>query len=152
MRKLVTLSLALGGLCPAQRVLDLSLKRAVEIAISPEGSTRIALGQESIEQAQTRVDQARAAYFPNIDGSIQERNQTTNLKAFGFNFSFPIPGFEIPEIVGPFDVFDARASAQQTVLDFTVLRRVKASRSGLEGAKKDLEATRDQVRNQVARA
>jgi outer membrane protein len=146
------LILLLAPLSSAQRVLQLSLKQSVEIALSPEGSTRVALAEKSIERAQTRVDQAKAAMLPSLDGSVQERNQTTNLKAFGFDFNFPIPGFSIPEVVGPFNVFDARASLQGPVLDFTNLRRIKASRAGLEGARMELEAVRDQVRDRVARA
>ena len=115
MMRVLTLILLLGPLGVAQRVMELGLKRAVEISLAPEGSTRIALAEQSVQEAQTRVDLARAAYLPNLDGSIQERNQTTNLKAFGFDFSFPVPGFVLPEIVGPFNVFDARVSAQQPV-------------------------------------
>ena len=152
MMRVLTLILLLGPLGVAQRVMELGLKRAVEISLAPEGSTRIALAEQSVQEAQTRVDLARAAYLPNLDGSIQERNQTTNLKAFGFDFSFPVPGFVLPEIVGPFNVFDARVSAQQPVIDFAIMRRVRASRAGLDGARKDLEATRDQVRDRVARS
>jgi outer membrane protein TolC len=73
-----------------------------------------------------------------------------NLHTFGFNFNFP--GFAIPSIVGPFSILDARASAQTTVLDFTTIRKYRASRTGLEAAKADLNVTRDQVSEQVARA
>ena len=46
---LVLLTAALGL---AQSPLPLSMKRAVEIALAPDGSTRAALAQESIQQAQ----------------------------------------------------------------------------------------------------
>jgi outer membrane protein TolC len=48
------------------RALPLSLKRAVEIALTPEGSARVALAQESIQQAESRVTQARAAFLPTL--------------------------------------------------------------------------------------
>src|SRR5713101_8608016 len=143
MRALSIILLLAASQAFAQRTLPLSLKRAVEIALTPEGSARVALAQESIQQAESRVSQARAAFLPTLDSSVQDRRQTTNLKAFGFSFNIPLPGFSIPSIVGPFDVFDARASAQQPLLDFTILRRIRASRAGLDGAKKDLDSTRD---------
>src|SRR5450432_4818236 len=109
---LLVLALLLGAsLGLAQSPLPLSMKRAVEIARAPDGSTRAALAQESIRQAKDRVAEARAALLPNLDTTVRESRQTTNLKAYGFAFNVPVPGFSIPTIVGPFDVFDARASA-----------------------------------------
>ena len=149
------LALGLAGYVPAGRaqgVMQLSLKRAVDIALTPEGSARVALAEQSVRISETRVNQARSAFFPNLDGSVQERSQTVNLRTFGFDFNFPIPGFSIPSIVGPFSVFDARASAQTPALDFTIIRKYQASRSGLQAARADLNVAKDQVSEQVARA
>lgn len=139
-----------GPLCLAQNVMQLSLKRAVDIALTPEGSARVALAEQSVRVSETHVDQARSAFFPNLDGTVNERSQTVNLHTFGFNFNFP--GFSIPSIVGPFSIFDARASAEVTVLDFTTIRKYRASRTGLQASKADLDAVKDQVGEQVARA
>jgi outer membrane protein TolC len=136
----------------AQNPLPLSMKRAVEIALAPDGATRAALAQESIEQAKDRVAEARAALLPNLDTTIRETRETTNLKAFGFSFNLPIPGFSIPSLVGPFNVFDARASAQQSVLNFSTLRKYQASKVTLAATKFDNEATRSQVSDEVSRA
>ena len=136
----------------AQGVMQLSLKRAVDIALTPEGSARMALAEQSVRVLETHVSQARAAFFPNIAGTVQERSQTVNLRTFGFDFQFPIPGFSIPSVVGPFSVFDARGSATQTVLDFTTIRKYQASRTGLQAARADRDVARDQVSEQVARA
>jgi outer membrane protein len=142
------LALAQPGL--QQGTLELSLARAVDIALEPEGSARVALAQQSIRRAETQVDQARGAFFPNLDGTLQDRNQTVNLRTFGFDFR--VPGFAVPGLVGPFSVFDARASAQQPVLSFTNIRRYKASKAGLEATRADLDVTRNDVADQVARA
>lgn len=136
-----------------QGPLPLSLARAVDIALEPEGSARVALAEQSIRQAEIRMSQAKAAFMPRIDGTIQDRNQTVNLRTFGFDFGgAAFPGFSFPGIVGPFSVLDLRASAQQPVLDFTTIRRYKASRSGIDAARADREVTRDEVANQVARS
>jgi outer membrane protein len=138
-------------ICSAQSPLPLSMKRAVEIALAPDGSTRAALAQESIQQAQDRVAQAKAAFLPNLDTSVQDRRETTNLKAFGFSFNIPVPGFSIPSLVGPFSVLDARATAQQSVLNFSDVRRYQASKATLAAVKFDNDATRSQVSDEVAR-
>jgi len=144
--------LGMGQVGIQQGVMQLTLKRAVDIALTPEGSARVALAEQSVRVQETHLGTARAAFFPTLDGSLTERSQTVNLRTFGFDFQFPIPGFSIPSIVGPFSVFDARASAQTTVLDFTTLRKYKAARTGLQAAKADLDVTKDQVREQVGRA
>ena len=135
----------------AQNTLPLTLKRAVEIAQTPEGSTRIALAQQTIKQSEEKVLQARAAFLPNLDAQVQERNATTNLKTFGINFQSPFPGFSFPGFVGPYTVFDARASVQQSVFSFSDIKKYQASRAALAGTKADLTTTRDQVSEQVAR-
>jgi len=156
MGSLVTLLLffAQGDPVPAvQNTLPLSLKRAVEIALAPQGSPRVALAEETIKQAEDRKAEAKAALLPDLETSVTDRRQTTNLKAFGFNFNFPPGlGFSIPTIVGPFSVFDARATASQTVLDFASIRRYQASKVNVEAAKADFDTTKNQVSDQVARA
>jgi outer membrane protein len=132
--------------------LPLSLKRAVELATSPEGNTNVQLSAESLQQAQARSAQSRAALLPSLDGSIGRRDQTTNLSAMGLRFNIPIPGFQIPSLTGPYGVTDARVSASQTVFDFSTIRRFQASKAVIAAAKSDMENTGEAVAAQVARA
>ena len=139
-----------ASLSRAQETLPLSMKRAVEIALAPDGNTRVALARESIEQARQRAAQSKAALLPNLDTSIQDRRQTTNLKAFGFSFNIPVPGFSIPSIVGPFSVLDTRAAAQQSVLNISDYRKYQASKATLAAVRLDNDSTRSQVSDEVA--
>lgn len=135
------------------QVLRLSLKRAVQLALAPEGNTRVKLAEEDLKQAESRADQSRAALLPDFEGSLQYQNETVNLRAFGIDFpKIPIPGFSIPSFVGPFSVLDARASVNQSVFDFSAIRRFQASKVAIEAIKADNEGTHDQVADQVARA
>jgi outer membrane protein len=140
------------ALAEQKPVLQLSLKQAVEVALAPEGNTRIQLAQELIRQAETRRAQARAALLPAIESSVSEQSQTRNLAAFGISISLPIPGFQFPERVGPFNIFDVRATASQSILDLSSVRRFQASRAGVQAAQADSEGARDQVTGQVAQA
>jgi outer membrane protein TolC len=115
------------------------------------GAKPTAAEQESIQQAQDRVAQAKAAFLPNVNASIEDRRQTTNLQAFGFRFNIPIPGFSIPSVVGPFSVLDARASAEQSVLNLSDVRKYQASKATLAAVKFDNDAARSQVSDEVAR-
>ncbi|MBV8844595.1 MAG: TolC family protein [Bryobacterales bacterium] len=147
----VLLLLIPAALAYGQPTMQLSLKHAVEIALTPEGSTRVALAEESVKQAATHVTQARAAFLPTIDGNVTERNETVNLQTFGINFSLPLFGFSVPALAGPFVVFDARASAEQSVFNYSDIRKYQASRLALAATNSDLETTKNQVSDQVAR-
>jgi outer membrane protein len=131
-------------------VLSLSLKRAVELALSPEGNVQIQLSAEVLRQAQERSAQARAALLPNIDSSLIYRDQTVDLKANGMQFN--IPGFSFPTLVGPFSVTDARLSGTQSIFDFGSIRRLQASHAGISAAEADKANAEEQVAARVARA
>jgi len=135
---------------------QLSLKRAVDVAISPEGSARIQLADEALKQAQARALEQRAALLPNVDASFTDQSRTQNLAALGFSTStfgaIPIPGFSIKTFVGPFTTVDARLNASQSVFDFSTIRRYQASKVGVTAARSDAESTQEQVASQVARA
>jgi outer membrane protein len=136
--------------------LRLTLQQAVQLALAPEGSTRVKLAREDLQQAQDRAGEARAALLPDFEGYVQYENETVNLGAFGFNFqnvfrNVPVP-ISISEFVGPFGVLDARAEVNQTVFDFSAIRRYQASKVAIEATKADNEGTHDQVADQVARA
>jgi outer membrane protein len=136
-------------------VLSLSLKRAVELALSPEGNIQIRLSAEALQQAQSRSKQARSALLPNVDSSLAYRDQTVNLKANGMQFS--IPGalgsaLSFPSFVGPFSVTDARISGTQSVFDFSSIRRWQASHAGISAAAADIVNAQEQVAARVARA
>jgi hypothetical protein len=81
---------------PGKNRLALSLKRAVELAIPPEGNAQIQLAGEALNQADSRSAPARAALLPNVDSSLSYRDQTLNLNANGLRFGIPaLPGLSI---------------------------------------------------------
>ncbi|MEO8024829.1 MAG: TolC family protein [Bryobacteraceae bacterium] len=148
MRFLLGLTLALTA---CAETIPLSLQKAVEIALAPDGAARAQLAAEQIRAADARAKQARAALLPNVDGSLNYRNQTTNLGAFGIQFP-SIPGFQFAQIVGPFSVYDLRGNVTQSVFDFSSIRRFQAGKLGIATAKADNQAARDAVADGVARA
>ena len=133
--------------------LSLSLKRAVEIATSQEGSTPIQLSAESLKQAELRSKEARAALLPDVEGAFSYENRTANLAAMGISLTrLPFPGFEFPTFVGPFLTMDARASVTQSVFDVSSIRKFQASKVGVSAARSDSESASEQVAAVVARA
>jgi outer membrane protein len=154
MRWILFLSVFLsGGMAMGQETMPLSLKRAVEIALTPEGSPRVALAEETIKQSETGVGQARAAFLPDIEASVTDQSETVNLKSYGISFALPPGlGFAFPTFVGPFTIFDARATANQSVFDFSSIRKYQSSKVTVEATKADADTTKNQVSDAVARA
>ena len=156
---LVLLLLSASGLAADQptqsRGLTLSLRRAVQIAVSPEGNAQMQLTGEALQQAEARSAQARAALLPDISSSLSYKNQTTNLRAYGLGFNLQtIPGYSysFPALVGPFNVLDARISGTQSVFDISSIRRLQSAHAGISAARSDLQNAEEQVAAQVARA
>ena len=131
---------------------ELSMKRAVQLAVSPDGNTRVRLTAEALKQAESRTAQARAALLPDFSAAFSDQNKTSNLASMGIKLSVPIPGFQFPSFVGPFTTIDARISASQSVFDFSSLRRFQASKVGVSAARSDVNGSAEQVAAQVARA
>jgi len=145
-----------AGLAAAVEPVQLSLKRAVEVAASPEGSASIQLAGEALKQAQARALEQRAALLPNVDAAFSDQSRTENLAALGFNpglFSaIPIPGFSFSTFVGPFTTVDARITGAQNILDLSIIRRYQAAKAGVTAARADTDAAAEQVASVVARA
>ncbi len=75
-----------------------AVKRGLEYNLGTRGLTY------AMRQARGEAAVVRIALMPNVNGSLAETVQQTNLRAEGFRISAPIPGFSIPSIVGPFQL------------------------------------------------
>jgi len=92
------------------------------------------------------TDQARAArlralseILPNVNGSVSEQVQRINLKAFGFTF----PGF--PSSVGPFGLFDTRATGAWNFADLSKIDSFRAAKQNVQAAQYSYKDARDTV-------
>ena len=128
--------------------LNLSLKEAIGIALSPEGSTEVQIAEETVREVLARSQQSRAELLPHLGASIGYQNQTVNLEAFGLQ---PSPVFRPPTLVGPFTTFDARANLTQTIFNLGSLRRFQASKVGVRVAETEKENIEERTAAQVAR-
>lgn len=86
----------------------------------------------AMQQAHGQERVARGALLPNLNSTLSETVQQTDLQASGLRFSSPFPGFRIPSIVGPFNYFDLRARLTQAVADFTALNNYRSARETMK--------------------
>jgi outer membrane protein len=126
--------------------LPLSLPKAVELATAPSGNLRLEITRQTIQQAEAKKKQALGAFLPALEGNISAASQTRNLQSFGFNF----PG--INPFIGPYNVVDYRATASQSILDFSAIRRYQATKLQLDATTAEVKAALESTTQQVARA
>ena len=82
---------------------------------------------------------ARSALLPNLNGYLREAEQQTNLETLGLRSNL------FPQIVGPFNYFDLRATLTQTVADLTALNNYRSAQENLKAAQMAVKDSRDLV-------
>jgi outer membrane protein TolC len=117
--------------------LSLSLTDAINRGL--EHNLNILLAQAGIEGAQGDRFQALSTLLPDLSGKLAFNRQKINLDQFGFNF----PGF--PKLIGPFNVYDARVSVSQSVVDVSALAHLRSRVQALQAAKYSAQDVRDAV-------
>lgn len=130
----------LGGVPTGQLTpepLALSLKDAVDRALRSNLGLR--LQQESVRLAEGTRAVTLSDLLPNISARVVETRQRINLAAFGFT---GFPGVQIPSSVGPFNVFDARVSLTQAIVDLSKQDDLRADNATLRAEAATLRSTR----------
>lgn len=107
---------------------------------------QILVANERVQQALSRITQARSVLYPQLEGNAYQTRQTINLQAYGI--VVPVPGFET--FVGPFNSFDARIRLSQTLFDAAALKRLQVARKGKQVSQAEREKTRQDVLALVA--
>ncbi len=116
----------------ADTTIHLSLGEAVRLAA--QQNTAVQSARYRVQAAQARVTQSRSDLLPNVSGLATERRSTLN-SAAAFPIELPVPGIDHNgTILGPLDVFDARARLSQSVFDPAALARVKSAKTNAAAA------------------
>src|SRR5256886_12043869 len=115
--------------------LRLSFADAVRVASSE--APAVALAGLRTDEADARVRQVRAALLPSLSLGGSWLNRTFNSQSLGIAFSFPTQTGpqSLPELIGPFHLFDARVSASQALFDWSSMARVRAARAQADGSR-----------------
>jgi outer membrane protein TolC len=109
-----------------------------------EHNLGVLVAEQGVGRAEGARWRALSELLPNINGRVSETRQQINLAAFGFGGSGS-PFGDIPTIVGPFNVFDARIYLSQTVLNFGAINDARAEAHNLEAARLTFRSARDFV-------
>lgn len=126
----------------------LSFQQSMRLAL--ENNYDALIARERINEAKGRAEQARAALLPNLSGAISQEVRTLNLAAEGLRQGLFFPGVNIPNLIGPFGVFDARVQMEQRVFNLQAIRLYQAEKSAVNVTRFEEEVTRQQVATQTA--
>jgi outer membrane protein TolC len=105
-----------------------------------EHNLGLLLSETGVARAQGAHWKALSGLLPDVNGRIAETRQELNLAAYGF----PLPA-GIPSIVGPFNLFDARVSVTQPILDLHALNDTRAEQHNIAAAEHSYKSARDLV-------
>jgi outer membrane protein len=144
-RRLVMFLLALAavpGVPVAAEPLRLSLADAIGRALSEGTAARLA--GLSVQSAQNRAGQALSALRPQAGGEVRVASDMVNLKTFGFSG----PGF--PDVIGPFNVVDARVNVAWDVINLAARRQYQAAQAGVRISEEERRRTENEVAAAVA--
>ena len=133
---LVAAPVGLAAQAPARTPpLGLSFSDAVRLASGQ--APAVSLATLRADEADARVRQVRAALLPSLSLGGSWLNRTFNSKSLGIDFSIPTQTGpqSLPELIGPFHLFDARVSASQALFDWSSMARVRAARAQADGSR-----------------
>lgn len=99
----------------------------------------LAIARLQVIEAEAAAGVAKSGYQPQLNAIAQTNYQTSNLQGIGLLF----PGF--PSRIGPFRTFNARPQATQTVLDLSLLSRIRASRAMQTVAQKQVASVQEDL-------
>ncbi|HET9832637.1 MAG TPA: TolC family protein, partial [Vicinamibacterales bacterium] len=123
---------------PTAEPLPLSILDTINRAL--EHNLGILLSDDARGRAEGARWRALGGMLPNIYGRVAETRQLVDLAAYGF----PLPE-GIPPIVGPFNLFDARLYASQSIFDLRAINDVRAERHNVAAAGYNYRSARELV-------
>jgi outer membrane protein TolC len=122
----------------------LSLQDAIDRGL--KNNLGLLVSDTANRQAHAERVRALSALLPLVTGGISETAQQFDLASFGFRF----PG--VPSVVGPFGFTDLRASASQTLFDYTSIKNRRSAIQNEQAAQLSTKDARDLVVQAVAAA
>ncbi|HTW32439.1 MAG TPA: TolC family protein [Candidatus Sulfotelmatobacter sp.] len=122
-------------------VLQIDFKEAIERGL--RYNLGLLVAGDQAETARGERWKELAELLPNVSVRAQEAVQTESLTALGLKSNvFPFP---IPRVIGPFNYFDLRANASQSVFNLKSLEKERSAAEGLKAAQLNFKDAREIV-------
>ncbi len=136
-------SIFLGGVPSGVRTADtISINVVDAIRRALDHNLGVLTAEQEIGRAAGARWRMLSELLPNVNGRVSETREKINLAAFGFGSTIGGPFADIPSIVGPFNVFDARVYLSQSVLDFGAINDARSEAHNLSAARHTYQGAR----------
>lgn len=123
----------------AQQAMRLTLGEATRFAAARGAGTEAARARQDIAMA--RLRQQRADLLPTLAATLSEGARTFNSSSYGLTLRDPASGGSLldpsGQVLGPVRAWDVRATARQSLVDFSAFARIGAGRLGVVAAEAD---------------
>ncbi len=128
-----------GGSVPEGEATDTVLRLTVSDAVARALRNNMDLlnGEHRVAEARADYKRATSRLLPHVTTRTAMSAQQINLAAFGFT-AFP----DVPDVVGPFGIFDSRVFLSQSLLDVNALQNRRAEGLEVDVARLDASETR----------
>src|SRR5947209_6480465 len=137
----------LGGVPAGDRTADaITIPVLDAIRRALDHNLGVLTAEDDLGRAQGARWRALSDQLPNVGARVSETRQKLNLAAFGFG-TFETPTANFPNIVGPFNVFDARVNLSQAIFDLHAINNTRAENHNVEAARLVRKSARDLVIN-----
>ena len=125
---------------PSDTPLALTLADAIHRGLSQ--NLAVILQEQQLHESGSARLAALSDLVPHLSADVRQTRQVVNLAAFGFR---GFDGIEIPTLIGPFDVFDARLALSTPVIDIAALQHLRSANAAEDAARADYRQTRETV-------
>jgi len=127
---------------PTPGVLQLSASDAIDRGL--RYNLGLLLSTDQTESTRGARYRALSDLLPNVTARLNATEEQISLAAVGFPPSAATQ-FGIPAIVGPFNVFDARAFATQSIVDLVAINRMRAATNNVRASEWNYRNARETV-------
>jgi outer membrane protein len=136
----------------AAKVTRLTLKQAVEMALSP-GTISSQLMKMTAEAARGKVIAAKLATATLAQAALSDRIFRVDLRSLGIDiprFSQLISTVQFPGANGPYSLLDPRIQAIKTLIDKSAKRKILAEKAGVQEAESSNHEEREKIAAETA--
>jgi outer membrane protein TolC len=120
----------------------LTLSLADAITRGLDRNLAVILEEQQVHDAGSARLQALSALVPHLSGRLSATRQVSNLAAFGFT---GFDGLALPNLIGPFDVYDARLALSTPVVDVSAWQHLRAESALQTAEQADYRRVRETV-------
>jgi outer membrane protein TolC len=132
---------AQNGSVPSYR---LTLEDAIHRGL--QANLGVLVAETRTQEAAAAAERKQSLLLPRVQIQTPVAVQSRSLAAQGISF----PALHLPQVVGPFSTYEARAYADQPLVDMQLLHGLRSARQSTAASRDDYQDARDQVIRNVA--